>query len=196
MKTWTDKSRELEWQVMPSTGLTAAEADEYAATIDLCGGGWELPTLEELLSISGSNCPHALQGNGEYWSSGECWTSTVTTDRIGGRWVVHFGGGMPVGVDVSERRSVRCVRRVGKAKRPEEKITMASLEAMARSTEKQMVALLDVLPDDWHVRVVAKGLMQWVEVRRPDGEGWLLVADARVKMYEAGRVADEDADIF
>ena len=106
METWKDQKTGLEWQVDPAAEtMTWAEAKKYAAGLDPDGGGWRLPTKDELVGISGKNRPKELGGNGWYWSS-----SPVEDIGIYA-WYVNFNyGDVGYNYDVDYDTHVRCVR--------------------------------------------------------------------------------------
>ena len=104
MKTWTDPVTGLEWQINPPMRLVNwTEAKVYAAKLDLDGGGWRLPTKEELVTVSGGRVP-TLHGKGWFWASSPMKDNDYA-------WYVYFdyddiGGYAGVGYD----GHVRCVR--------------------------------------------------------------------------------------
>jgi formylglycine-generating enzyme required for sulfatase activity len=64
-----------EWQREPApSGMTWEEAKTYAASLRLAGGGWRLPSKEELLALYAARATEQLTGvpgmaSGIYWSS-------------------------------------------------------------------------------------------------------------------------------
>lgn len=76
----------LEWQAEPAEGMTTWDkATAYAATFDLAGGGWRLPTLDELKALYKSK---AVTRYGWWWSSSACDSDPYY------KWFVHFGYGV------------------------------------------------------------------------------------------------------
>ena len=94
----------LEWQDKLVPKMTWDKAVEYAKSL---GGGWRLPTVQELVSLWDYDkgcCPAFPDANGWYWSSSP-YDSYYA-------WHVHFDHG---GVDDDTRHyecGVRCVRDV------------------------------------------------------------------------------------
>ena len=103
---WRDPKTGLEWQVTPAPErMSLKDAKKYAKALDLDGGGWRLPTKDELVTISGTNRPKELRGaNGWYWSS------SPVEDDDDVAWDVYFSIGFVNYVDVANDYSVRCVR--------------------------------------------------------------------------------------
>lgn len=92
----------LFWPKQPPAGwMPWADAKTYCAQLALAGGGWRLPTRDELKALYDSNTPHAPHGDW-YWSSTPAGGSSA--------WHVSFASG---GVDADGVRTpnrVRCVR--------------------------------------------------------------------------------------
>jgi len=88
--TWTDDEAGLAWQNPPAdTQMNWEAAKEYCASLDLDGGGWRLPVVEELYFFLFRNCPiredctPSPQADDCFWRKemqGECdayWSSTA-----------------------------------------------------------------------------------------------------------------------
>ena len=104
-ETWVDPSTGLEWQVEPPRcDMAWAAAKKYANSLKLAGGGWHLPTKEELLTISGRNRHEALKGDGWFWSS------SPVEDDDDCAWGVYFLYGSFSYFGVHYDLHIRCVR--------------------------------------------------------------------------------------
>lgn len=107
-----DTQTGLEWQrEVPPGRYTWAEAQQYAANLDLDGGGWRLPTVRELFGIvDRAGCAPAIDvvafpGTPSEWF----WTATPR----GGKdfaWAVDFYVGSSFDCHTSLPYRVRCVR--------------------------------------------------------------------------------------
>ena len=87
-------------------------AKEYAASLSFAGGGWRLPTKNELMSIvdNTQNNPSiddkSFPGTPADWF----WSSSPYASDGFYAWVVNFGGGNSGYGDVTLSNRVRCVR--------------------------------------------------------------------------------------
>ena len=92
----------LVWQANPSqVAMSWADAKAYCAKLDLAGGGWRLPTKEELLALYAThNMPKEFRN---YWSS--------TSAEVPG-WVycVSAAATFAPTHPVTSNQWVRCVR--------------------------------------------------------------------------------------
>lgn len=89
---------------MPPAGcLTWAEAKDYCATLPLAGGGWRLPFVRELLTLS-QQFGSSLWNEEAFPNSPDSWFWTASD-----HWMVSFGVGQANRVGDKNLR-VRCVR--------------------------------------------------------------------------------------
>jgi len=94
-----------------STGRTWTDAGNYCTNLPLAGGGWRLPTKNELLSIADYGLFPAINQNAFPNTPPEgFWSSTVRECGSSGAWVVNFYGGGAYGHGVGDSSRVRCVR--------------------------------------------------------------------------------------
>ena len=119
-KTWKDEKTGLTWQVTP-TGerFKWEQAKAHCSGLSLDGGGWRLPTKEELASLirgcKDDGCK-SFKGpaNGCYWPDeikGKCkayWSSSAKGPK--GAWFVTFARGDVGSNGVNYDDRVRCVR--------------------------------------------------------------------------------------
>ena len=108
-----DTSAGLTWQrEVPNQRFTWAKAKEYAAGLELAGGGWRLPTKEELASIvdyTRSNPaidPVAFPNTPSEWF----WSSSPYASYSNLAWLIYFGAGYTSYYYISYPYGVRCVR--------------------------------------------------------------------------------------
>ena len=121
---WTDPRSGLTWQDTPTGGtMNWSEAKAHCAGLSLDGGGWHLPTKDELESLirgcnygcskdkgpaKGCYWPDEMQGSCSwYWSSSPVEGGDI--DDIDA-WVVNFANGGVYYIGVDNDRRVRCVR--------------------------------------------------------------------------------------
>lgn len=108
-----DSKTGLTWQrAVPDQRMTWAEAKEYAAALDLDGGGWRLPTVQELVGIV-DYCRRnpaideaAFPDTPLEWF----WTNVPVAGDAGGAWYVGFDYGYVYDYDVGYRSRVRYCR--------------------------------------------------------------------------------------
>jgi len=105
-ETWRDPKTGLEWQaVPPKRTMDWKKAQAYAKALDLHGGGWRLPTENELVTVSGGNRPRELCGVGDWY-----WSSSPVEDDGGRACYAGFHGGFVPNNVVHYDVHVRCVR--------------------------------------------------------------------------------------
>lgn len=115
MKTLTmiDPRTGLEWQrkISPRR-MTWAQATAYAAHLELDGGSWRLPTVEELFMLAdrARHKPAADPALIPHCPSSLFWTSTLWASGQDNAWVVDFLNGNSGYDDVTAPYRVRCVR--------------------------------------------------------------------------------------
>jgi hypothetical protein len=108
-----DKSTKLTWQLdISSTPVGWAAARDYCHALDLAGGGWRLPSVNELQTLidETANDPaidlKAFPGT----PSDYFWTSSILPHFESFVWTVYFGYGLSTFFDVNQNHLVRCVR--------------------------------------------------------------------------------------
>lgn len=119
-----DGKTKLTWQLFPSTttsftwgsSATAGTAQSYCASLSANGGGWRLPTLNELLTLvdysqDGGATPMIDQVYFPLQPSTMYWTATPVASSPGYAWLVDFKTGSASGLfATSTKAAVRCVR--------------------------------------------------------------------------------------
>ena len=111
----TDNVTSLEWQdtmeVAHSTH-TWQVAIDYCSTLPLDGGGWRLPSIEELetLTDDGEYDPSVTTNVFQYTSSSNYWSSTTYAYIIDNAWSVYFKDGNSDDTTKTSNHYVRCVR--------------------------------------------------------------------------------------
>jgi hypothetical protein len=108
-----DKSTKLTWKVeISSTPVGWAAARDYCHELELGGGGWRLPSVNELQTLidETANDPaidlQAFPGT----PSDYFWTSSILPHFESFVWTVYFGYGLSTFFDVNQNHLVRCVR--------------------------------------------------------------------------------------
>jgi len=111
--TVTDTVTGLVWQrVLDGSTHTWADAKTYCANLTMAGGGWRLPTKNELLSVvdfsldSPAINRNAFPNTPSDWF----WSSTVFACSSSIAWLVNFNPGITSYSGVGGGGSVRCVR--------------------------------------------------------------------------------------
>lgn len=70
--TWTDSTSSLTWQVMPTGGfMNWSNAKTHCSDLDLDGGGWRLPSIDELRTLI-RGCPATEDGGSCNVEEGGC----------------------------------------------------------------------------------------------------------------------------
>ena len=121
-ETWKDPVTGFTWEIAPTGGkMSVAAANAYCASLSLDGGGWHLPTKDELVSlIRGCEKRPCEPGKGPakgcYWPDemqGECsswyWSSSPVEDNDNYAWFVGFDYGSVYDTSGSYDVRVRCV---------------------------------------------------------------------------------------
>lgn len=78
----------LEWAPVPMMALNYDHAAAYAKSLELSGGGWRLPTVDELKDLYESG----QSGCGLDWAFGNRYPKAWASDPISSsrRWIVEF----------------------------------------------------------------------------------------------------------
>jgi len=103
----------LVWQrKVPTKVFIWAAAKKYAAAFDLDGGGWRLPTVEELSGlVNYDRRGPAIDGAAFPDTPSEWfWTDTPVAGVAGHAWNVNFHNGPVYFASTGVRSRVRCVR--------------------------------------------------------------------------------------
>lgn len=112
-QTFRDALTGLTWQAAVSPSRhTWNEANAYAAGLDLSGGGWRLPEVDELLTLVDRSTYYpatwpALRG---CTPSDWYWSVAPYAPSSGHAWVVGFSNGSADSDCTRHTRRVRCVR--------------------------------------------------------------------------------------
>ena len=107
--TFRQPSTGLVWQKEPADRLMNwDEAMSYCATLSLAGGGWRLPTKDELLALDNAKSSVDAWVPGMYGRV--YWSSSSVAGSSGNAWPVNFNYGYSYSHDASNTFSVRCVR--------------------------------------------------------------------------------------
>jgi serine/threonine-protein kinase len=105
----TFRAAGLEWQTQPANReMTWKSAKAYAQELALAGGGWRLPTKDELQALYATKSSGTAAFPG--MDSGWYWSSSAVSGSSGFAWYVYFGNGYTYNVDVGGYYRVRCVR--------------------------------------------------------------------------------------
>lgn len=108
-----DTVSRLSWQrAVPDAEYTWLEAKDYCKVLDLDGGGWRLPTHNELSGIVDlSRANPAIDTVAFPWTPSETfWTSTPYAEHAETAWYVDFRRGAASGFRVDSTNRVRCAR--------------------------------------------------------------------------------------
>ncbi len=111
--TVTDLATGLVWQQQDDNdSKTHAQAISYCQTLSLAGGGWRLPAIKELASITDrtlySPAIDRIYFPNTKWSY--YWSASRNLGGSGGVWVVSFSGGYVYDDGRATAGYVRCVR--------------------------------------------------------------------------------------
>jgi len=113
----TDNITGLQWQdntEARTVTKTWDEAKNYCNALSLDGGGWRLPSMQELQSIvvDGSYDPSidTTAFVNYYTTSYRYWSSTTHAVSTGYAWIVYFGHGSTDSYYKTRTSHVRCVR--------------------------------------------------------------------------------------
>jgi len=108
-----DTRTKLTWQrEAEETEYTQSDAASYCTSLSLAGGGWRLPSVDELLTLidpteyNPAVDPTAFPNA----RSGSCWSSTPYVGMAGHMWIVYFLEGFANRSSVSIKWYARCVR--------------------------------------------------------------------------------------
>jgi hypothetical protein len=88
-----DSEYGLQWVPAPDLIMDHYQAEEYIRNLSLAGGGWRLPTIEELMSLYDKSEPGGAYP--EFHVSGKwVWSSKVVVDNPSTLWLFRFGNGL------------------------------------------------------------------------------------------------------
>lgn len=81
-----DTRSNLEWFVGPDRNTTWYDAQQWASGLQACGGGWRMPTLDEIRTLydSGSYAGTGYYTRGQYWPAH---MDAVFNGIGGGSWI-------------------------------------------------------------------------------------------------------------
>ncbi len=100
-----DSELGLEWVPAPDRVMTRYLAEEYALNLRLAGGGWRLPTMEELQSLYDKSRPGGVDPK---FHVSNCWVWTSKLQGPSGAWGFDFRVGFG-GRDAREYAGTGCV---------------------------------------------------------------------------------------
>jgi len=114
----TDHVTNLEWQDDYSDNGGSIKSADWQGAIDYCsglglnGGGWRLPSIEELETIVGSSRYNPSIDTTVFAriSSSYYWSSTTSASRTSSAWRVNFNYGYSSNFNKTYSYYVRCVR--------------------------------------------------------------------------------------
>ncbi|MEA1919946.1 MAG: DUF1566 domain-containing protein [Campylobacterota bacterium] len=108
----SDSTSALQWQDNTTpTLMNWNEAISYCEALDLDGGAWRLPNINELTSlVDDTKIDPAIYGIFQNTISNDYWSSTTDADNSEGAWIVHFSYGGQGGSYKTNDNYVRCVR--------------------------------------------------------------------------------------
>lgn len=111
----TDSVTTLQWQDdYGDNGIaqtTWTNAIEYCEGLELDGGGWRLPNLNELTSlVDDTRVNPAISSKFVNTSHYAYWSSTKYVQTIGASWIIFFYNGQQGGSNNRTSNFVRCVR--------------------------------------------------------------------------------------
>ncbi|MEA3491306.1 MAG: DUF1566 domain-containing protein, partial [Campylobacterota bacterium] len=111
----TDDVTGLEWQddaAVETVTKNWADAGTYCTALSLDGGGWRLPTIDELVYITdkGKFDPAIDDTVFQNTASSNYWSSTTDASHTSSAWGVYFYYGNDNWNDKSYSYFVRCVR--------------------------------------------------------------------------------------
>jgi hypothetical protein len=116
--TVTDEVTGLVWQQQTpnnqcsenSGGCTWQEAQTYCQNLQLAGGGWTLPTREQLFSLVDLGGEPTIDASVFPSAAYDYWTSTAVSGSSNVAWAGGFASGTIGSMPVESLYSVRCVR--------------------------------------------------------------------------------------
>ena len=85
-----DSALRLQWAPAPDRAMNHYQAEEYSRNLSLAGGGWRLPTMEELSSLYDESQPGGADP--KFHVSG-FWVWTSELKDPSGAWDFNFGVG-------------------------------------------------------------------------------------------------------
>jgi len=82
-----DSQLGIQWTPAPDRTMNHYQAEKYASELSLAGGGWHLPTIEQLKSLFD---PSKRGGIDAKFNVGEYWIWTSQLDGSSGAWDCNF----------------------------------------------------------------------------------------------------------
>ena len=103
------RAADLEWQKQPAPNeMNWASAKSYCQGLALAGGGWRLPSKDELLALYATKASGTASFPG--MDVGFYWSSSAVSGSSGFAWLVNFYSGNTSYGGVGVNYRVRCVR--------------------------------------------------------------------------------------
>jgi len=87
----TDPRTNLEWAPAPANDMNWNQADQYAQSLSLAGGGWRLPTIAELKTIYIPSCDGNIAHSA--FNAGGMWAWSSQLDGPSRAWGFNFHRG-------------------------------------------------------------------------------------------------------
>jgi Protein of unknown function (DUF1566) len=109
----SDENTQLMWeQPLQTSTFGLTQAAEYCKALAIDGGGWRLPSVNELVSlIDESRAKPAIDADAFPSTPVDFfWTSSPVTGFASYGWTISFEGGVANFFDGSQQHAVRCVR--------------------------------------------------------------------------------------
>ena len=113
----TDLATGLEWQddvdfVQKPNDASGGTAITYCSDLTLDGGGWRLPSIEEMATLvdNGKYNSSVTDGVFQHFSSSYYWSSTTYADDSSSAWFMSFSYGYSGSLNKTYDNYVRCVR--------------------------------------------------------------------------------------
>ena len=83
----------LQWVPAPDQLMDHYQAEEYVRNLSLAGGGWRLPTIEEMMNLYDNSEPGGAYS--EFHVSGRwVWSSKAVVNNPSTWWLFRFGNGL------------------------------------------------------------------------------------------------------
>jgi Protein of unknown function (DUF1566) len=107
-----DTQTKLTWQQpIPSSRYSWADAQSYCAALELDGGGWRLPSINELQTLVDEARNPSIDAAAFPMTPSEYfWASSAVIDDASRAWTAFFTNGSTYSFAVTAAKNVRCVR--------------------------------------------------------------------------------------
>lgn len=108
-----DANTKLTWERTLSSGLvTWSQANDYCANLSFAGGGWRMPTIQELQTLIDESRSEPAIDDIIFPDTplSYAWSKTPVSGAVGPRWRVNFYDGFVNAGGMNSTHTVRCVR--------------------------------------------------------------------------------------